>query len=69
MFITLTNAYPKFKGEKIAIHVSNIVTVHRSEIEREDGTKEDVTFVHCPPHGTWEVEETLDEVLDLIQGC
>jgi hypothetical protein len=35
----------------------------------EDGTvteKEEVTLVFVPPHGTWEVAETHEQVLALL---
>ena len=33
---------------------------------REDGIVETVTFVFCPPHGTWEVSEDFDDVVDFL---
>ena len=68
MFITLTNASPSFRGQKIAIKKDLIVTVHQNDaLVREDGTIEQVTFIFVPPHGTWEVTETLEEVMDLLK--
>jgi len=68
MFITLTNSSPAFRGQKIAIKKDLIVTVHRDDaIVREDGTIEAVTFIFVPPHGTWEVSETLEEVMHLLK--
>ena len=67
MFITLTNVSPKFRGSKIAIKKDLIVTIHRNTVTREDDVIEDVTFVFVPPHGTWEVSETIEEVLDLLK--
>jgi hypothetical protein len=32
----------------------------------EDGIIENITYVFCPPHGTWEVEESLDEVVKTL---
>jgi hypothetical protein len=32
-------------------------------VVREDGTVEAVTFLHCPPHGTWEAEDSFDSVI------
>lgn len=62
MFIKLTNAHPKYQGSELLLNTAMIVSVHRSEIEREQGEFETVTFVHCPPHGTWEVTETVEEI-------
>jgi len=68
MFITLTNSSPQYRGQKISIRKDLIVTVHRNDaVVREDGTIEAVTFIFVPPHGTWEVTETLDEVMDLLK--
>jgi len=72
MFITLTNANPAFKGNKVILNSANIVSIHRSTVtrapEKEDGETviEDITFIHCPPHGTWEVTETLEQVVKLL---
>jgi hypothetical protein len=68
MFITLTNCSPAFRGQKIAIKKDLIVTINRNDaIVREDGTIEAVTFIFVPPHGTWEVTETLEEIMDLLK--
>jgi hypothetical protein len=74
MFITLTNASPAHKGKKITINTSHIVSVWRGDAPRtvdEDGTvteKDEVTFVFVPPHGTWEVEETHEAVIELLNN-
>ena len=62
-FIRLTNAHPNFKNNELVINTKHIVTVHNTLVTREDDAKEQVTFVHCPPHGTWEVTESVEEVL------
>ena len=67
MFITLTNSSPEFRGKKIAIKKDLIVTVHRSKVIREDTTVEEVTYIFVPPHGTWEVEESLEDVMKLLK--
>lgn len=64
MFIKLTNAHPKYHGSPVLLNTAMIVSVHRSEIEREQGEADTVTFVHCPPHGTWEVTETVEDIAD-----
>jgi phage/plasmid-associated DNA primase len=63
MYITLTNASPAFKGQKVAIDSKVVISVFANEVTREDETKEEVTFIFCPPHGTWEVSETVEEVV------
>jgi len=68
MFIKLTNATPDFKGTSLLINTDTVLSVSSSPIERQrqDGTAytEIVTFVYCPPHGTWEVSESIDEILE-----
>jgi hypothetical protein len=32
-----------------------------------DYTVDEVTYIHCPPHGTWEVQESVEEVVALIE--
>lgn len=64
MFIKLTNANPQHLGSPLLLNTAMIVSVHRSEIEREQGQPQAVTFVHCPPHGTWEVTETVEHIAD-----
>jgi uncharacterized cupin superfamily protein len=74
MFITLTNASPAFAGKKITLNKTEIVSVWRGDAVRaseEDGTvteTQEVTFVYVPPHGTWEVEETHEEVVALLNS-
>jgi hypothetical protein len=69
MFITLTNASTQNKGKKITLNADLIVSIWRGEVVRasdEDGNiteREEVTLIFIPPHGTWEVEETHEEVL------
>jgi len=63
MYIKLTNATPAHKGTPLAIRQDLIVSVHHNTIVRDDGTIEPVTFLHCPPHGTWEAEDTFESVI------
>ena len=73
MFITLTNASPAFAGKKITLNKTQIVSVRRGDAVRaadEDGTvteTEEVTFVFVPPHGTWEVSESHEAVIELLK--
>ena len=69
MFITLTNAAPAHKGNPIALRKDLIVTVNEMKVTRTAGdeeTDEMVTFIFMPPHGTWEVQEPMSEVMDLL---
>jgi len=66
MFISLTNASPIHKGRPVAIRKDLIISVFRNIAVREDDTVEEITLVFAPPHGTWEVEETYEEVMALL---
>jgi hypothetical protein len=68
MFITLTNASDGHKGNKILINIANIVTIYNTEnyTKKKDGIIETVTYVFCPPHGTWEVEESVEEIAQIL---
>jgi hypothetical protein len=67
MIIALTNATPAFRGKIILLNTDLFVSVHRATVTREDGLIEDITYVHCPPHGTWEVQEEVEDVVALIE--
>lgn len=66
MYITLTNASPAHRGSKIAINTTLIATAHSALVVREDEIAEQVTFIFCPPHGTWEVSEPLEDVVRIL---
>jgi hypothetical protein len=63
MYITLTNASKEHKGNKIAINCKLIATVHDAVVAKESGLFENVTYIFCPPHGSWEVQESLEEIV------
>lgn len=65
MYITLTNATAAHRGNKIAINSDLIATIHTSEVTIDDVT-ENRTFIFCPPHGTWEVTESIDTVVEML---
>jgi len=66
MFVSLTNSSPAHKGKPVAIKKDLIVSFYSATAVREDGTQEEVTYVFVPPHGTWEVEETYEQILALM---
>jgi hypothetical protein len=68
MYITLTNAAEVHRGNKIAINSDVVVTVYDSFVEKETGILENVTYIFCPPHGTWEVTESLETVVNLLNN-
>jgi hypothetical protein len=63
-YLNLTNANPAHRGNNLAIRTDLIVTVHTATVTREDTTTELVTYIFCPPHGSWEVLETYKDILD-----
>jgi len=70
MFITLTNAVPFFKGEKLILRKDIIITVHVGPAVRgegEDAVTEFVTYVFGGDKGTWEVQETVEEISELLK--
>jgi hypothetical protein len=67
MFITLTNSSPTLKGNPIVLNTDFIVSIFRTPVTRMDYTVDEVTYINCPPHGTWEVQESVEEVVALIE--
>ena len=63
MFITLTNANEAHRGNKVAVRISEIISVYNSTVTKENGVLETVTLVYAPPHGTWEVTEALEHIV------
>jgi len=61
MLIKLTNAAADFKDTPIAIKTDLIVTVYASADKK-------TTFLFVPPHGTWEVQEQYDDVIDILNA-
>jgi len=72
MIITLTNASDNLKGKPVAINSNAIVSVYRMVLKKQDQYltpfEEEVTMVFCPPHGTWEVAESVETIVSLING-
>jgi len=63
MFITLTNANEAHRGNKVAVRISEIISVYNSTVTKENGVLENITLVYAPPHGTWEVSEALEHIV------
>jgi hypothetical protein len=66
MYITLTNSSENHRGDKISINSDLIATVHSKFVTNTDGVIENKTYIFCPPHGTWEVSETQEHVIDIL---
>ena len=63
-YLNLTNANPAQRGNSLAVRADLIVTVHTATVTREDLTAELVTYIFCPPHGSWEVLETYEDIVN-----
>jgi acetyltransferase-like isoleucine patch superfamily enzyme len=66
MYITLTNSSENHRGDKISINSDLIATVHSKFVTNDNGVIENKTYIFCPPHGTWEVSEALEDVIDIL---
>jgi glyoxylate utilization-related uncharacterized protein len=67
MFIILTNASVVHRGNKVVIRKDLVVSMHEStNVSEKDNTVSTVTYIFCPPHGTWEVEESIQEVFSKL---
>jgi len=68
MFVQLTNMSVQHRRKTIVLNSNMIVSMMRSEVVRDEasGSSESVTHVFIPPHGTWEVKETVEEILEQI---
>jgi hypothetical protein len=67
LFLNLTNANPLYRGRPLSLRKDLVINVHSNTITREDGTSEMVSFVFLPPHGSWEVLETYDEIMQQLE--
>lgn len=66
MFLTLTNANETQPGEPVVINMDMVVTMNRAGVPQPDGAMVYKTFLYMPPHGTWEVSESLDTVMAML---
>lgn len=66
MYYFFTNALPMEAGKPIAIKKDIIISFRTSVTMRENGIPENVTYLYCPPHGTWEVKESFEEVQKIL---
>lgn len=62
----LTNAAEGHQGNKVAIRKDLVVSVHHQFQKTEDNIITSKTFVFCPPHGTWEVSEPIEEITRIL---
>jgi len=69
MFITVTSAKDELSGVSMVLNTEYILSMFRNKVEVADKIETEKTFIFCPPHGTWEVQETPDEILELIAAA
>jgi len=62
MYIKLTNSHPDYMDEPIVLNTANIVAVYTQQV----APSLTVTCIHCPPHGTWNVRESVEEVCSVL---
>lgn len=68
MLIQLTNANEEHKGNPILINTDSVLSVYSNTKLNKDNIVETVTHIFCPPHGTWEVFETPQQIMEIIKG-
>jgi len=68
MFVQLTNMSVHHRHQPVVLNSSLIVSMMTATVVRDEatGSSEVVTYVFVPPHGTWEVKESLEEILEQI---
>lgn len=67
LYLNLTNANPQYRDMPLAIRRDLVITVHANLTARDNGTVEMVTYIFAPPHGSWEVLETYEEVMNQLE--
>ena len=65
-FILLTNSADGHQGSKVAIRKDLVISVHHKFDKNEDNIITSKTFIFCPPHGTWEVSESMEDVVNQL---
>ena len=66
MLIKLTNAAGTQAGKSVILNTNAIVSIFPCPEDFAEAAPTAKTLIFCPPHGTWQVEQTVEEVFDLI---
>lgn len=69
-WVTLTNASNGSEGESIALDVSKALSIYSKPVKKTLGTDdniEHVTYIYFPPHGEWQVKESIEEILNQLK--
>lgn len=53
----------------MVLNTEHILSIFRNKVEVAENISTEKTFIFCPPHGTWEVQETPEEILALIEAA
>jgi hypothetical protein len=62
MLIKLTNANPQLDGELVVLNSEHIITMFEETILKGTAAEHRITNVYIPPHGTWQVKESLEDI-------
>lgn len=65
-FLLLTNAAEGHQGNKVAIKKDLVVSVHHKFESDENNILNSKTYIFCPPHGTWEVSESIETIVEIL---
>ena len=68
MILKLTNAVPSHRNKILLINTDFIVNIIENTVTREDQTIETITSIFCPPHGSWEVCETPEQIYAMMSA-
>lgn len=65
-YMLLTNAATGHEGNKVAIKKDLVVSIHHQYNKGTDNIITSKTFIFCPPHGTWEVSESIESIVEML---
>jgi hypothetical protein len=72
MYIKLTNANPNFINKPVLLKKDLIVSVYEGTVTSDDGEEgeivENITYVFVPPHGEWQVQESVETILAMLNN-
>lgn len=66
MLIKLTNASAQFDGKTIVINSDHIITMFEDKMLVGTAVEQPITNVYVPPHGTWQVKESLETICRIL---
>ena len=66
MLIKLTNAAGTQAGQTVILNTDAMVSIFPVPAEFAEAAATAKTLIFCPPHGTWQVEDTVEEIFALI---